>query len=669
MITVGHRLQFVPTGAEIPAPRADTTTVVLDIAWTADPATGRPDVVAVRPVISAVLRDEDLFAGALTRLDAWAAAAGLPDRTVVDGVSHWFGARERSWHRLHEAIIWRRVIGRLAGGRPLEAIEVPPGHEVLAAVARAIVPGPGDGAAEEPDPGAGARPAAVAGGDRTLDAPRHLLRRILGRDRASEPGPDDRDRTTLLDARIAAIRGSGADRILVLTNASIRQQVQTRDGARSVDPNLGAVIDRLVAEGRPPIVLAFGLDHRDPTDWPAIEEDDHLLPSSLLLTRWRDPGERSAPAAHLPVDAFEAAADVPLDVDGIDLGPVVLSELRAGLEAAVAAMGRQAGRIDRFLDEARPAAILLSHEGMRTAWIVAAERLGIPVFAVQHGVLYPTHPGYRHPRHPGLHLPTCTFVYGEYERRVLEGYGGYRADEVEVTGSPRLELDRGIAEPASAEGERAAVRRELGVADGDVLLVVSTVHVPLIRWYLANMLEALLGGPLPGVHVVVKQHPGETDEGPYRALLEGLARAGGYAPPPITVVQRIDLYRLLRASDAHLGFLSTVLTDAVVVGTPNLISRAQASGDLLGYVAAGVATPVATVADLRAALADPRPPEPEARRAFLDEHFRPGDATGRILAAIAARGALSPDRATRGPVDAADPVPAPGAVEAGRPES
>ncbi|MEA2654497.1 MAG: hypothetical protein QOI37_1724, partial [Chloroflexota bacterium] len=152
--------------------------------------------------------------------------------------------------------------------------------------------------------------------------------------------------------------------------------------------------------------------------------------------------------------------------------------------------------------------------------------------------------------------------------------------------------------------------------------------------HLLHMLDVLLGGPLPGVHLVFKQHPGEEDAGPYRSLIEGMARAGGYDAPPMTVVKDIDLYRLLRAADAHLGQLSTVLTDAVVAGTPNLIAAVGPGGDILGYVAAGVARPVGDIAGLRKALRELRPPDPSARQAFLDDHFRAGDASSRIAVAI-----------------------------------
>jgi hypothetical protein len=291
-------------------------------------------------------------------------------------------------------------------------------------------------------------------------------------------------------------------------------------------------------------------------------------------------------------------------------------------------------RMERMIDHIRPRAILLTFEGRRLPWLIAGARAGVPTFALQHGVLYPAHPGYPDRRHPAQVLPSCTFVYGEYERDVLEG-GAYRHGEVVVSGSPRLDLEPATLDPARRDEERASVRAELGVAAGDLLLVVSTLHHPFVqRSHLAHMIESTLGGPLPSVHVVFKLHPGEHDEGPYRALLTGLARAGGYGAPPMSIVKDIDLYRLLRASDAHLGQHSTVLTDAVIAGTPNLIAMVEASRDLLGYVLAGVARPVREVRELLDALRHPDPPSTEARTMFLRSHFRDGNASELIAATI-----------------------------------
>jgi len=297
-------------------------------------------------------------------------------------------------------------------------------------------------------------------------------------------------------------------------------------------------------------------------------------------------------------------------------------------------------RAERLISDLRPQAILMSQEGNRTGWLRASAKAGVPSFAVQHGVLYRTHPGYPAVRHPALALPSTTFTYGEYSRRVLLA-GAYHDEEVEASGSPRLELEGGPGSTDSGwtrEAERAEVRRELGIAESDRLLVVSTVNLEFVRRsHQAHMIERLIGGPLPGVHVVFKQHPAEGDEGPYRGLVVGLARAGGYDPPPVTVVRDIDLYRLLRSADAHLGLHSTVLTDAVAAGTPNLIAMVDGHADLLGYVAAGVARPVRSVDDVRAALERPVIPDPAVRQAFLDDHIRPGAASQRIFEGITRR--------------------------------
>jgi hypothetical protein len=224
-------------------------------------------------------------------------------------------------------------------------------------------------------------------------------------------------------------------------------------------------------------------------------------------------------------------------------------------------------------------------------------------------------------------------VFGSYERDVLLEHGLFTPDAVVVTGSGRAVPE--AADTTSGSEDRVAVRAELGIADGDRLLVISVANNPVGGdIHSMCMVARMLDGPLPGVHVVIKLHPIDRVGGRYVSLVKGMARAGGYAATPVTVVREIDLYRLLRAADAHLGQYSTVLTDAVVAGTPNMIAVGAAFNDHIGYEAARVATPVRTVDDVQAFMADPRPPDPDDRARFLAAHFLPGDATGRIAAAV-----------------------------------
>ncbi|MEO8436825.1 MAG: hypothetical protein ABI562_00095 [Chloroflexota bacterium] len=635
-----RQLTFVPSAADAPAMRRGDLTVVLDSAWTPGPG-DRADVVSIRPFFAAAVERHDLLKEALDLVDRWGSAAGASGLLLIEGVTYWFRIRETLWHWVHERLLWRYALAAIEGVAPFEAVTVPWAETALIDVARALGrPVAVEGGPPPPVGGGPATPRRAAPGrpaSRYIPAAvRRAVRHI--RPRAESPATSERlRRDAVLHSRFERLAALEGPRIVVLTLPSSYQRIGAADGGLRRDPNLDSVISALAEAGLEPIVVGWGMRRMQDEDWPWVETDDRLLPAHYLHTRWAHPADdrRANEAVEAIRSRLDAAGPTPIALDGLDLTAGFLDALWTAVERVAGADTNELARVERFVSEVRPAALLMTQEGHRTPWLRAGAEAGIPTYALQHGVLYPAHPGYPDRRDDRLILPTQTFVFGDYERRVLEGLA-YRSDEVAVSGSPRLDLTATAASaPSDPAAERASVRAELEVAEGDRLLVVTTVHTPFVRRsHIAHMLETCLGGPLPGIHIVIKQHPGERDEGPYRELLEGLARAAGYESPPITVVKDIDLYRLLCASDAHLGLHSTVLTDAIIAGTCNLIAIVEGSGDLLGYVAAGVARPIRGVDDLRAALADPHPPDPSARQAFIDDHFRTGAAGGRIATTI-----------------------------------
>ena len=248
--------------------------------------------------------------------------------------------------------------------------------------------------------------------------------------------------------------------------------------------------------------------------------------------------------------------------------------------------------------------------------------------AQQHGMIYPDNPEYFRPRLEGAPIPDRTCVFGPWERELLVTGAGLSPEEVVVAGSPRVG-DHGAA-PLAGDG-RLAVRARLGVRPTERMVVISAAHNPVGELMTACMISAVLDGPLPGIHVVVKLHPQDRTPGDYEGLFAGLAAAGGYEPTQVTVVRDVNLAELLAAADAHLGQASTVLTDAVVAGVPNMVATEHKAADPIGYVAAGVATSVRTVEDVRRFMNAPRLPRAEDRDAFLAAHFLPGDTVGRLV--------------------------------------
>ena len=488
----------------------------------------------------------------------------------------------------------------------------------------------------EPEPTASepARPAAVMGEPETTTtgaspaAKRRrpsLLQRIRRRLRPTEA--ERRHRTIV--RRLHALERERTPRLLVV-QAHVRQRIDTPTGTRLMNPFLGPIIDRLRRTTLDPIEVDIRSQMADDVAWQRLRDraSARTLPVDVLGMGVQPITMRAARQEASPAADRIAAGHTPLVVSGVDLGPT-LTALVAGRARRILSLAlHDIPRIRALLRRLRPAGVLLADEYHRQDWLAAAAAEGIPTAAIQHGVIHPWHPGYVHRTRPAtLRIPDRTYVFGAWERTLLTGSSVYRDDEVIVGGSPRLDL----VTPSVAD--RDALRQELGVAPGDRLIVLSGTWGAMDRRFAYPIaLIGLFDRPIPNVHVVVKRHPTERDEGPYQRIFDRAALDAGYPPLSLMIVQSIDLYRLLAAADAHLGIHSTLLTEAVVAGTPNLLASGLQATDLLGYVAAGVAVPVRDGADLIAALGRTRAEliDEAACAAFIRDHFEPGVASQRI---------------------------------------
>jgi hypothetical protein len=628
----GRVLRFVATADAAPSATRGLESIVLDTAWTPSPGE-RADVRPLRPLLLDVLQRHDPLAEAMRLVDGWAAASDVSSRLEIDGFSLWYRRRLVYWRGLHDRLIWRWVLGLLADEGSIARLELATDATELGEVAALLATREGwEFSAPPPTPRAVAQPR------RHFPWPIDPILWRLGLHPAQRDRPSARTRGAALTSRSTAMRervhalGREGGRLLVLTAPSTHQAI-ARGGATSTqDPFLGPVVDALRGTPLEPISLEVGTSLADDTTWDDLQAPGHerVLPGSIAGHVFDDPSdELHVEAARRDVEARLAEAFPPLDADGLDLGPWVVGGLREYARTGLGGELRQAARIGRLLAALKPSAVLTINEYSRPEWLVAGEREGIPVIAIQHGIIHPLHAGYIVPSRVGLPLASLTHLFGRYEARLLTKSSVYRPAELLVSGAPRLDLVPSV--PQSAQ-ERAAIRADLGVAPSARLVVFSSTNsVPVRATIVAAALDSILDRAWPGVHLVVKLHPAEDDGAFYPALIEGLARARGFAPPPTTIVKSIDLFELLRAADAHLGIHSTVLTDAVAAGAPNLIVTSLAGSDLLGYVAAGVARPIRNGADLLAALASPEDPgTAAARAAFLADHFAAGPSAPRI---------------------------------------
>jgi hypothetical protein len=294
----------------------------------------------------------------------------------------------------------------------------------------------------------------------------------------------------------------------------------------------------------------------------------------------------------------------------------------------------------------RPRAVCLYAEssGWGRAALLACRAACVSTVAIQHGIVYPKYFSYRHePDEEGCPRPDRTAVFGQAARRLLTTLGGYSAESLVTTGSPRFDdLLR-----AARTWDRGEARRSLGVGDGERLVVIASRYRAIrdthhsIGSAFPSLLRAIEA--LPGARAIVKPHPAESPDAYAAALREAGTRRVTLVDP------RLDLMHLLHASDALVTVESLSAVEALVLGRPVLVLNMPTH--LSDLVEAGVALGVAAGADPGPALRDALVPGAvregldRARASYLSELAMgvDGGATARIVA-------LLRDTASRPPV-------------------
>ncbi len=214
----------------------------------------------------------------------------------------------------------------------------------------------------------------------------------------------------------------------------------------------------------------------------------------------------------------------------LELSAIVNSQLAVGC----------LGLLQRF----RPAAVVTEYDraALASSLVLAARRLRIPTFTLQHGVLGEDAVGY---------VPVIAdrmFCWGELHRRIMIAAGQDQA-RLAIGGCPRLTRE------VSAESEM--VRGRLGVASSQRVVMLGTSPVlPLQRRLLAEWFCQAVSG-FQGVAGIVRLHPSEKVD--FYAEI-----AGKYPHVPFLDNTKFTLDESLSAADVVVVQGSGLGSDALV---------------------------------------------------------------------------------------------------------
>lgn len=199
------------------------------------------------------------------------------------------------------------------------------------------------------------------------------------------------------------------------------------------------------------------------------------------------------------------------------------------------------------------------------ATIIAAKKLGITCYALQHGLISSEHPGYviRSETTPELNIELPprvdkTFLYGKNFAKILINLGNYSLNQISVVGNPIWDKIKEMTD----HYDPRAIKRNLKIPANRKVILHTTENLPdgsnpEVTSNIINTFQKMEKGKY---FLLIKVHPNEQIE-LYRSLVP-------VEQDDILVIKDVALGELLTVSDVLITVYSTTVFDAVVSNVP-----------------------------------------------------------------------------------------------------
>ena len=262
----------------------------------------------------------------------------------------------------------------------------------------------------------------------------------------------------------------------------------------------------------------------------------------------------------------------------------------------------------RMIEEEKPDLILILNEYGRfeRALVIAGKLKGIPVLAVQHGAIYPTHEGYMYAQDeisrdgsvtsPYCPIPDIAAVYGPYHKDILTKMSAYPDDNVVVTGQPRYDIlyfaDKVYSKEKFFKKYKIPLDQKIvlwataftGISDSENIKHLKTVFETM------QIVKAAT--------LIIKPHPGEGER--YTKMITDYLTK--YKIDAIMTPKKSDIYEQLFVCDLMMTSSSTTAMEAIALNKPVIVLNLSGNPDVIDYVGQGIAIGVYDEKDLKPAI-------------------------------------------------------------------
>jgi glycosyltransferase involved in cell wall biosynthesis len=266
-------------------------------------------------------------------------------------------------------------------------------------------------------------------------------------------------------------------------------------------------------------------------------------------------------------------------------------------------------RLCRYMIESeKPSAMVMTNEygWIERSFLVSAKAEGVPVIAIQHGLIHAEHQGYIYDKddiqcgstnHLCCPIPDKTAVSGTYDFDLLTQVSAYPEDSVVITGQPRYDIL--FYAPKVYSRERFLERNSIN-PNHRIILWTTQSHgfsdqenQKTYECVFKTMQE------IDNAILIVKQHPGE----PERYTKRIMSNFRQFGDRNVVLVPKdSDIYELVFVCDLLITKTSTTAIEAAALDKPVIVLNLSEDEEPVDYVKEGIAVEVRKSDDLGTAI-------------------------------------------------------------------
>jgi len=255
-------------------------------------------------------------------------------------------------------------------------------------------------------------------------------------------------------------------------------------------------------------------------------------------------------------------------------------------------------------NEKLSAIVMINEYGwMERSHLVAAKKEGIPVIAIQHGIIHPSHSGYIYDvseidgtiNSPYCPIPDKIAVSGDYYYDLLTKVSSYPEDSIVVTGQPRYDI---LFHAPNIYSKKKILEKYNINPNHKIILWTTQCHGLSDEENYKNC-ECLFKTiqRINNVTLIVKQHPRESKR--YTRMIMKYVKKSNNV---LLIPKNSDTYELIYACDLLITKTSTTAMEAAALNKPVIVLDLSGTKDSTGYVKDGIAVGVYKSDDLELAI-------------------------------------------------------------------